>query len=104
MYAESVCRSAAAALSITEGQRESLTTLAHARAAPHREVQRARALLLAADGVANSVIAAEVGVSVATVRSWRERFVEEGLAKRHYLQGRSNDATGPRPCACKLDS
>jgi len=93
VYAESVSRSAAAALSITEGQRESLTTLAHARAAPHREVQRARALLLAADGVANSVIAVEVGVSVATVRSWRERFVEEGLARF----GQVRDGRGRKP-------
>jgi hypothetical protein len=44
-------------------------------------VQRARALLMAADGIANTRIAGDVDVSVATVRSWRERFAEDGLAK-----------------------
>jgi len=38
-------------------------------------------LLLAADGVANTRIASRVGVNPATVRAWRSRFAEEGLAK-----------------------
>ncbi|MBV8349306.1 MAG: helix-turn-helix domain-containing protein, partial [Mycolicibacterium sp.] len=42
---------------------------------------RAKALLLAADGVANTRIADEVGVTTVTVRAWRNRFAEEGLAK-----------------------
>jgi transposase len=44
-------------------------------------VQRAEALLLAADGVANTRIAEQVGVNPSTVRAWRTRFAEEGLAK-----------------------
>ncbi len=36
-------------------------------------------LLLAADGTANTQIAARVGVSLATVKTWRERFEQEGL-------------------------
>ena len=55
--------------------------MARARSAPHRQVQRAKALLLAADGVANTRIAVAVGVTVVTVRAWRNRFAEEGLAK-----------------------
>jgi transposase len=55
--------------------------LARSQTAPHRQVQRAEVLLLAADGVANTRIAAQVGVKVATVRAWRARFAEEGLAK-----------------------
>ncbi len=47
--------------------------------APHRQVQRARVLLLAASGTANTQIAARVGVSPATVKAWRERFEQEGL-------------------------
>ena len=66
---------------MSEGQREALEVLARATAVPHRRVQRARALLLAADGVANAHIAAEVGVTAVTVRAWRDRFAEEGLAK-----------------------
>jgi len=64
---------------IADSQREVLQTLARSRTAPHRQVQRARVVLLAADGVANTKIAASVGVSPATVKSWRERFEQEGL-------------------------
>jgi transposase len=43
-------------------------------------VQRARILLLAAEGVANSEIAERLGVSRPTVIAWRKRYVREGLA------------------------
>ena len=61
----------AAALPLSDGERETLERLARARSAPHRQVLRARVLLLAADGVANAVIADEVGVTPVTVRAWR---------------------------------
>ncbi len=57
-----------------------LERLTRSSAAKHREVVAARALLLAADGVANTAIGREVGVSATTVASWRERFVDDGLA------------------------
>jgi transposase len=41
---------------------------------------QARVLLMAAEGVANAVIAEEVGVTPVTVRAWRTRFGEDGLA------------------------
>ena len=63
------------------GQREALQVLARSQAAPHRQVQRVEALLLAGDGVANTQIALRVGVKAATVRAWRARFAEDGLAK-----------------------
>ncbi|HEY5180142.1 MAG TPA: IS630 family transposase [Dermatophilaceae bacterium] len=72
---------AAAALVMSNGQREALTVLARSSTSAHREVQRAKVLLMAADGVANSQIAANVGVTPVTVRSWRDRFASEGLAK-----------------------
>jgi transposase len=68
-------------LPLSDGQRESLSALARSQVAPHRQVLRARALLMAGDGVANTRIAEDAGVSVATVRSWRERFVQDGLGK-----------------------
>jgi len=70
----------AVALSLSDGERETLERLARAQTAPHRQVLRARVLLLAADGVANAVIAEEVGVTPVTVRSWRQRFSVDGLA------------------------
>ena len=39
----------------------------------------ARALLAAADGGANTRIAADLGVTVVSVRAWRARFESEGL-------------------------
>ncbi len=71
----------AAALFVSDGQREALAVIAKSQAAPFRQVQRARVLLLAADGVANVRIAEQAGVTVSTVRSWRSRFEHEGLAK-----------------------
>jgi transposase len=57
-----------------------LEALARSGTAPHRQVQRARALLAAAAGEANTGIAERVGVTVVTVRAWRARFEETGLA------------------------
>jgi transposase len=72
---------AAAALVMSAGQREALTVLARSSTSAHREVQRSKVLLMAADGVANSQIAANVGLTPVTVRAWRGRFAHEGLAK-----------------------
>src|SRR5512135_2415532 len=83
----------APALVMSDGQRESLEVLARSQSAPHRQVQRARALLMAAGGVANTRIAAEVGVTPVTVRSWRDRFADEGLARL----GEVRKGRGPKP-------
>src|SRR5665647_2344811 len=72
---------AAAPLVMSAGQRESLTVLVRSSTLAHREVQQAKVLLMAADGVANSQIAHSLGVTPVTVRSWRARFAAEGLAK-----------------------
>ncbi len=66
-------------LPLTPSQRVVLDKLARSGIAAHREVQRARALLMAGDGAPNTAIAAAAEVSPATVKSWRERFAEEGL-------------------------
>ncbi|MGH2852204.1 MAG: IS630 family transposase, partial [Solirubrobacteraceae bacterium] len=68
-----------AAMPLADGQREVLEKLARSQTATHRDVLRARALLLAADGVANTRIGAELGVSATTVVNWRARFAEDGL-------------------------
>ncbi|MGI8874742.1 MAG: helix-turn-helix domain-containing protein, partial [Egibacteraceae bacterium] len=66
---------------LTDSQQAILTALSHSQTAPHREVQQAQALLLAAQGIANTTIAEQVGVSPSTVGAWRDRFGEQGLAK-----------------------
>src|ERR1035441_9442356 len=67
------------ALLVTEEQRWVLEKLYRSQVAAHRDVLRARVLLMAADGFATTRIASEVGVSPATVTAWRERFAQEGL-------------------------
>ena len=72
---------AADALPISPGQRETLEVLARSTTAAYREVRRAQALLMAADGLPDVPIAAAVAVTPVTVRAWRARFAEEGLAR-----------------------
>jgi len=84
-------------LVISDGQRAALEVLARSQTAPHRQVQRAEALLLAAEGVANTPIASQVGVNPATVRAWRSRFAQEGLAKLGKVRsGRGRKSTIPQ--------
>jgi transposase len=71
---------AAAPLVMSSGQREALERVARSQTAAHREVRRARVLLDAADGVANSVIASRHDVTPTSVRAWRKAFTEDGLS------------------------
>ena len=65
---------------MTAAERETLEMLQRSRTAPHQQVLRAKALLMAAEGEANIRIAEEVGVTAVTVRAWRQRFTDDGLA------------------------
>ena len=64
---------------MSPADREVLQRLAASSTAAHREVIRARVLIDAADGVANTVIATSHGVTAVTVRSWRQAFTKSGL-------------------------
>ena len=66
---------------MSDSERATLEQLSRSQTAAHREVQRAKVLLMAADGVANTRISLEVGVTPVTVRAWRDRFLQDGLAK-----------------------
>jgi transposase len=57
-----------------------LSGLLRATSAPAGLVQRARIVLLAAEGASNTEIAARVGATRQTVVTWRKRYVEGGLA------------------------
>jgi transposase len=81
--------------------REVLEALARSATAPHREVLRAKALLLAAQGVANTAIGARLGVSATSVVSWRERFATDGLAK--FAQVRKGRGRKPEIPQVKID-
>ena len=74
-----------------------LGALSRAQTATHGEVSRARALLAAAEGRANTAIAAEVGVSPATVTAWRARFERDRLVNLGVVErGRGRKPSIPR--------
>ena len=90
-------RNPAPALVMSDGQRATLDVLSKSQTAAHREVQRARVLLLAAGGVANFAIAKTVSVTPTTVRAWRSRFQVEGLSKLGKVRsGRGRKPTIPQ--------
>ena len=70
---------AAAALGLGEGDREVLARLTRATSGRAGLAQRARIVLLAADGESNTAIADRGGVSRPTVIGWRSRYAERGL-------------------------
>jgi Homeodomain-like domain len=71
---------AAAALVVSNEQREVLERVARSAFLPHRAVTQARALLLAGDGVSIYETARQLRVASNSVRAWRRRFEREGLA------------------------
>jgi transposase len=70
----------APALALREGDREELSRLTRSSSVRAGLAQRARIVLLAADGVSNTGIAQAVGVSRPTVIGWRDRYAVHGLA------------------------
>src|SRR3990172_1231153 len=67
-------------LAVSESEAETLRAMARAGTTEQRTALRAKIILQAAEGVANVAIADELGISVPTVRLWRTRFKERGLA------------------------
>jgi transposase len=65
-------------LIVTDEQREVLERWSRRPKTPHSIAQRARIVLLSADGMANTVVAERVGVNQATVVKWRKRFIAAG--------------------------
>lgn len=86
-------RSPVPALELSAADREFLTALSRSRTAPHAQVVRAQALLMAGDGLANTAIASALGVSPSSVAAWRLRFREEGWAKL----GKVREGRGRKP-------
>jgi transposase len=70
----------AAPVGLREGDREQLERWVRSSTIPAGLAQRARIVLLAADGVSNVEIAERLGVSKPTVTSWRDRYRDGGLA------------------------
>lgn len=71
------------ALDLREGDRDRLSTWTRASTVKAGLAQRARIVLLAADGVSHTEIAERVGVSRPTVTSWRRRYEVSGIEGLH---------------------
>jgi transposase len=67
-------------VAVPDADRRELQRRVRDKGAPAREVERARIVLLAAEGVPGKQIAAIVGCAEGTVVTWRGRYAESGLA------------------------
>jgi transposase len=65
---------------VTGALRRILTRRARGQKTPYRDKIRAQIVLWAADQQTNTRIAARLGITVDTVRTWRGRFARQGLA------------------------
>jgi len=85
----------AVAIELSDEERITLTKWSRGRSTPARLVQRAKIVLLAADGLENKQIAAQLNCTRGAVGKWRNRFAE------HRVAGIEKDAPrgGPTPVA-----
>ncbi len=74
-----MARPPAEALVLLLEERRALEEIAASSSRPHGMVRQAKGLLMAAEGLANMVIADRLGVSRSTVLGWRTRFAEDGV-------------------------
>lgn len=65
---------------LTAEDRTELDRRVQARTGSQQDALRARIVVLAADGLDTTTIAATLGIARGTARSWRARFVAGGLA------------------------
>jgi hypothetical protein len=66
-------------IELSEDERRVLERTARAEKLPFREVQRARIVLYAAEGLHDTEIAARLDTTPGLVGRWRRRFAEQGL-------------------------
>src|SRR6266566_1828878 len=66
-------------IALTEAQHAVLTQQARGRSVPVRVCQRAKMVLLAAEGRQNKEIAQSLSTAPATVARWRFRFLQQGV-------------------------
>lgn len=72
-------RSSPFVITLSDADRAELRRRARCYTLPHAEVVRAKIVLLAAEGLENTLIAGRLDVHVGVVSRWRKRFAEEGL-------------------------
>jgi len=68
---------------LTKEEHEQLKSMVNSRSLSHSLVNRARIVLMAAEGQPNLAIAKEVGLSGQMVCKWRQRYLQQGLSGLH---------------------
>lgn len=66
-------------IELGDAERSELLKVVRSRRTPQAVAQRARIVLMTADGIAPSDIGRELSVSQPTIRKWRARYLETGL-------------------------
>jgi transposase len=90
-------------VTVTDEDRKTLKRWARGRSAPVRLMQRAKIVLLAADGQENKDIADAVGVTRQLVGRWRNRYVAQGLVGiEKDAPGRGRKATAREAITAKI--
>src|SRR5215211_4779945 len=69
-----------AAIHVSPADRRCLEAIVADRNSPQKHVWRAKVALAAADGHGTAAIGRRAGLSRPSVRRWRERFAQEGVA------------------------
>jgi transposase len=77
---------------LSDAEHTELAGLVRSRKTEHRLRQRARIVLLAADGVATREIGRRVGCTTGTASKWRVRYAEHRLAGLDETGNRGNEA------------
>ena len=67
-------------ITLTRDERRELEVRARRYTSPYRDVIRAKLVLLAAEGLANDVIAARLDTPRQIISKWRKRFFDQRLA------------------------
>ena len=73
-------RTTSLTIRLTPAERQTLLAWQRATATPAGLARRGRIILLLADGVPITAIAATVGISRRFIYKWARRFLEQGLA------------------------
>ena len=82
---------------LTPAERQTLQRWQRATTIPAGRARRGRIILLLAEGMPISAIAARVGISRRFVYKWAQRFLAQGVAGLADLPGRGSRRRSPPP-------
>ena len=92
------------AVTLSDEQRSQLESFARSRSLPHALARRAKIILMAADGMANSAIAAKLEVSNPTIADWCRRYIADGIDGLYDLPPGHRRRTSPNSCSRRSTS